>query len=279
MLLVSTSLCVLAALALSFVAEVTFLGALTHNRDQITQLDAFRSDLANAVAPVGPLDDKGAELAAGTPVAILEIPSLHLREVVGEGTSSSVTMAGPGHQRDSALPGQAGVSVIFGRSSAFGAPFRRIASLPPGSTIRVVTGQGTSQFRVTSVRHAGDPLPTPLPAGASRLILVTADGSRFEPTGVVLVDATATTKSFPTGPQLAASALEAPERLMAGDTSTTNLFPLVLWSQLLLALSAVLVWTAMRWGRWQTWLVGAPTVLAVGLAVIDHLCQTLPNLL
>jgi sortase A len=275
----STALCVVAALALSFVAEVTFLGDLTHNRDQITRLDALRADLANATAPVGPLDDQGRELAPGRPVGILEIPALGIREVVGEGTSAAVTMTGPGHRRDSVLPGQAGVSVLFGRSSAFGAPFANIASLAPGTPIVAETGQGRSEYRVTAVRRAGDPLPQPLPAGASRLLLITADGPRFQPTGVVMVDATAVTKSFDTGPQLRPSQLEPSERLMAGDTSDTNLFPLVLWCQLLLALSVALVWTALRWGRWQTWFVGVPAVLAVGLAVVDHLCQTLPNLL
>jgi LPXTG-site transpeptidase (sortase) family protein len=278
-LYLSTALCVVAALALSFVAEVTFLGTLTHNRDQITSLDALRADLANATAPVGPLDDQGHELAAARPVAILEIPALGIREVVGEGTSAAVTMSGPGHRRDSVLPGQAGVSVLFGRSSAFGAPFQNIASLRPGTPIIAETGQGRSEYRVTAVRRAGDALPQPLPAGASRLLLITADGGWFQPTGVVMVDATAVTKSFDTGPQLSSSQLEPPERLMAGDTSNTNLFPLVLWCQLLLALSVALVWSALRWGRWQTWLVGVPAVLAVGLCVVDHLCQTLPNLL
>ena len=278
-LFASTALCVLAALALSFVGEVTFLGALTHNRDQITKLDDLRGDLANATAPVGPLDDQGRELATGAPVAVLEIPSLGLREVVSEGTASGVTMSGPGHRRDSVLPGQAGVSVVFGRSSAFGAPFGDIAALKPGSAVLTVTGQGKAEYRVTAVRRAGDPLPQPLPAGSSRLLLVTADGPSFQPTGVVMVDATAVTKAFGTGPQLRPSQLEPADRLLAGDVSNTNLFPLVLWCQLLLVLTGSLVWATVRWGRWQTWLAGVPTVLAVGLEVIDHLCQMLPNLL
>ena len=47
--------------------------------------------------------------------------------VVVEGTTPGEPDAGPGHLRDTPLPGQAGVSVVFGRRATFGAPF---ASLP-----------------------------------------------------------------------------------------------------------------------------------------------------
>ena len=44
----------------------------------------------------GPVDANGHLLALGTPIAVLRIPSLGMREVVGEGTTGSVLDIGPG---------------------------------------------------------------------------------------------------------------------------------------------------------------------------------------
>jgi sortase A len=68
-------------------------------------------------------------LAWGTPVALLEIPRLGLREVIVEGTSSDPMMSGPGHRRDTPLPGQVGTSVIAGWRATYGGPFRSIDQL------------------------------------------------------------------------------------------------------------------------------------------------------
>jgi hypothetical protein len=78
---------IVAVLTLSFLIELTMLGNLRHARDQIHLAAEFRSELANAVAPVGPFDDANIPLAAGTPMALLVIPRLNLKEIVVEGTS------------------------------------------------------------------------------------------------------------------------------------------------------------------------------------------------
>lgn len=275
---VSTGLLVLAALTLGLVGELSGLGALKHDRDQVTRFATFRADLANGVAPVGPTDDQGRVLTEGTSVGVLSIPDLGLIEVIGEGSSSRVTMAGLGHRRDTVLPGQAGVSVIVGRRAAYGAPFAALAHLAVGSQVSVTTGQGAARYVVRTVRRAGSTGPTPLQSGSGRLVLVTADGPAYLPTGVVYVDADLVGAPQLTPPAVwSSSGLPAADQLMAGDTGA--LVPLVLWAELLLLLVLALTWAVLRWGRWQTWVVGVPTVAAVGLVVADQFARLLPNLL
>src|SRR5262249_13850807 len=125
--------------------------------------------------------------------AYLTAPQIGLAQVVVEGTASPVTTTGPGHQRDTPLPGQPGVSVLIGRSVTFGAPFAHIADLQKGQTITLVTGQGTFHYDVLDVRGPGDPLPRPPAQGASRVVLVTTEGSGWRtgwaPQNAVFVDA------------------------------------------------------------------------------------------
>lgn len=113
---------IVAVLLLGFVAHVTLISQLRFERSQQTAYADFRQDLANAVAPVGQLDENGKLHPLGTPVAVLQIPALGARFVVLEGTTSGVTQLGPGHRRDTVLPGQAGTSIIMGRRSSYGAP-------------------------------------------------------------------------------------------------------------------------------------------------------------
>jgi sortase A len=80
---------IIAVLALSFLVELTLLGNLRHDRDQAQLAAEFRIQLAQPTAPVGPLDETSKPLAAGIPVALLEIPRLGLREAVVEGSSSA----------------------------------------------------------------------------------------------------------------------------------------------------------------------------------------------
>ena len=272
------ALSILAALLLGFVADLTFVGALHHNRDQRVEYAALRLALANGVAPIGPIDEHNVLLRPGTPVALLSIPQIGLREVVLEGTTSAVLMKGAGHLRTSVMPGQAGISELLGRRATYGGPFRDIATLRPGMQFTVTTGQAkTNTFTVLDVRRAGDPTPA-LAAGGSRLVLVTATGSALRPTGVVHVDAdlTSTIDPTPVWPQ-GIPALTNAERPLQGDSSALTV--LVLWAQALVVAAVVVAWARLRWGYWQTWIVGLPLLTTLGLAVADRVAQLLPNVM
>ncbi len=278
-------LTIVAVLALSFLAELTVLGGLRHDRDQAQLAVLFRIELAQGhdaqghdlVAPVGPFDDAGKPLASGAPVALLEIPRLGLREVVVEGTSSGTLMSGPGHRRDTPLPGQVGTSVITGRRATYGGPFHSIDQLRAGDEITVTTGQGKHSFKVLGVRHAGDPLAPALTRGQGRLTLVTTDGPALQPTDVLRVDAALTSAAQSRPAQLPSNALPAADALMAGDSSA--LLAVVGWSVLLVGAAVATVWVRYRTSLWQAWVIGLPVLVALGLNAYDEIAALLPNLL
>jgi len=265
---------------LSFTAVVHLLvmSSLQQSAAQGGAFKSFRSALAKGVAPIGPADQAGQPLSSGTPVAFLEIPSIGVDEIVGEGTSAGTLFDGPGHRRDSPLPGQIGTSVILGRRAAYGGPFSDVSTLKPGTAIKVTTGQGVFEFTVTGVRYEGDPAPAAAKPGTARLVLVTAAGRAFLPEGVVRVDAELSGTAVVGPARLVTSAgLPTQETVMAGDSRT--LWALALWLQALIALSVVAVWAWHRWGRAQAWVVFLPPLLLVGLVVAGEAALLLPNLL
>lgn len=276
--LVRTVLVVLFVVSAGLLIELTVFSALQQRAGQQQLFDRFRAQLAEGTAPLGPTDIEDRELALGAPVAYLEVPAIGLRQVVVEGTTSGALMAGPGHRRDTPLPGQAGVSLIFGRRAAFGAPFARLDELEAGSVITTTTGQGRSEYRVVGARRENDLLPLPVPPGGGRLVLATADGRPFLPAGVLRVDADLTT-TVPTGPQRLVTnrSLPASEQTMAADTS--RLWALTLWLQVLVAVAVAAVWSWHRWGHAQTWVVFVPLIVLVGLLVSNQTALLLPNLL
>jgi LPXTG-site transpeptidase (sortase) family protein len=268
---------IIAVLTLSFLVELTLLRNLRHDRDQAGLASLFRSQLALATAAVGPVDETGTPLRSGTPVALLEIPKLGVREVVVEGTSSATLMSGPGHRRDTPLPGQPGTSVIFGRRATYGGPFRSLDQLRAGDRITVVTGQGRHSFAVLAVRRAGDPLPPALARGQGRLTLVTTDGSALAPTDVLRVDAQLTSPAQARPGQLPTQAVPAADAAMAGDSSA--LLDLVGWSVLLVAAAVATVWVRYRTSPGQAWVMGTAVLIPLGLIVFDEVAALLPNLL
>jgi sortase A len=264
-------------LSLTVLIQLTVVSRLQHSAAQDRAFDRFRADLAKGTAPIGPTDSEGRELRAGTPVAYLEIPAIGVKEVIGESTSPSVLFSGPGHRRDSPLPGQAGTSIVYGRRAAFGGPFARIRELNKGDVITVTTGQGEFTFKVRGVRRAGDPVPERLEPGMGRLLLATADGLPFLPDGVVRVDADLDGEAVG-GPArlIGVSELPAEEQIMGDDART--LWALALWLQALLAVALGAVWAWHRWGRAQAWVVFLPPLLLVGLLASDEAARLLPNL-
>ena len=277
-LIASEVLAIVAVTAICFVAQIGIIGELQHSHDQSVSYADFRAALAKGTAPVMPVDERGQLLSPGTPVAILEIPRIGVREVVGEGTTGQVLMSGPGHRRDSVLPAQAGISVIMGRRAGYGGPFARLAELVSGDVLLVTTGQGKHIFSVIGVRQAGNPIPSRSGRATGQLTLVTADGPPFMPTDVLRVDAVLKSEIQATPAQVPARALPSSEKNMAGDQSA--LVPLVLWSLLLVMSAFGVVWVQERVGPWHAWVIGLPVLLVLGLTVADHAAATLlPNLL
>lgn len=248
----------------------TVLSGLQQHRDNAQLYKQFRQELASATVPIGQ------PIMPATPVALLRLPAAGIPdEVVVEGTSPNALAKGVGHLRSTPLPGQPGVSILYGRSLTYGGPFADIHTLAKGQTFTVVTGQGTFTYVVNGVRHIGDDLPSQLGANGSRLLLETSQGSLFDSSDPVYVDATLNSKTVPVA---AAPLSSVPKSEEAFGTDHSHLPQLILWLQALLVASLLTVWAAMRWGRWQAWLVGIPLVFAALWGVTGTVMTLLPNL-
>jgi sortase A len=267
-----------AVVLLGMVAYLTGYSGLAHVIAQDRLNQELRAQLDAGTLPVSEGTFEDVLLVDGAPVAQLQIPQIGVDETVVEGTTAGDLEAGPGHRRDTMLPGQAGASVIMGRAAAFGGPFGRLQELQLGTTFTVVTGQGKQTFSVIGVRYAGDPSPAPLTAGKSRLILETARGPAFLPTGVVRVDADLVSPVQPPGARATLHAGLPPAALeLAGDSS--RLWALVFALQALVLVEVGAVWTYRRIGARQAWIVFVPLVLLAVLVTADQTVRLLPNLM
>ena len=262
---------VASGLALFFVVFLLVLSPLQQSRDQSVLYTQFRSQLAAATAPFGVKP-----IASGAPVALIDVPSAGIRQVIVEGTSGSDLRHGPGHLDVTPLPGQLGTSVIFGRSTTYGGPFADLPSLQVGAALQVTTGQGLFTYRVEDVRRGGDPQPPALRANQSRLLLVTTEHSTLGALSTVYVDALLTSKTAPTPPHTVLPAPQS-ENELASDPSA--LLPLALWLLALIAAGTFAAWGLAHWGRPQTWLIAAPIILVALWGAADNAAMLLPNLM
>lgn len=263
----------LAVVCLWVFVQLLLLGDLKHERSQDLLYDQFRTDVASATAPVGPV------VPVGEPVALLRVPAIDLEQVVVEGTASGDLRAGPGHQRNTVLPGQDGTAVVMGRAATYGGPFSRITELQPGDVIEVVIAQGTREFRVLGVRRTGDPLPQPRTAGVARLVLASAEGEGrlggLTPGEAVYVDAEAQ-EAFPAPPGRP-GAVPAAEQVLAGETAVLPLLATCLTALVLATLT--IISARQRWSTVQVWLLAAPVVAALAWATTEVLVRLLPNVM
>jgi sortase A len=272
------ALLMIAAIAIGIVLNVAFVSRLEQSATQFKELSQFRYELAAGTGPISPVQGRHRPLALGTPMALLTIPSLGLKEVVDEGTNSEVLLAGPGHLPSTVFPGGLGTSVIYGRAGSYGGPFARISQLRKGARILVTIqdSPNTAVFRVTDIRSNGREIP-PIGRGGARLTLVTAKESDFVPSGVVYVDADIVGSALPThAPEVMARNLPGNELPLGVDTG--NLWILALWLIALAGVSAGAMWTWHRKGHVQAWIIFIGPMALVGYLIADQVSILLPNL-
>lgn len=257
-----------------FVYAVGF-SALQEERTQHQLYSEFRGTLdpSSQAAPA-----IGGSISPGTPVAMIDAPTIGVHDLmVVEGTSSSDLLAGPGHLRDSPLPGQLGQSIVMGKSVTAGAAFAPIIQLRTGDPITVRTGQGLFRYSVISVRQAGSPLPN-FPASGSMLTLVTSAGSGWLSTltanRVEYVDAALQGRPVP-APAGRPEAVPSSEIQGRGDPSAWPY--VVFWLQALLIAACLIAWLWTRWGAWQVWLAGAPVIFCLLWGLSTEAIRLLPN--
>jgi sortase A len=260
-------LLLLAVVVLGFAGYLYGLSGVQEARAQSVLYQRLQIELAQlngAVAPLGPT-------APGSPIAILNIPSIGIHDmVVVEGTTPENLTLGPGHLRDTPYPGQAGVSEIFGRRATFGGPFAHIGQLRPGDLIETITGQGKATYTVEAI---GNSKVRVVDSDPNRLELFTAS-SPLIPSYYIEVDAHLTSAPKPS-PGVVAE-INAPEVAMGSDGGA-----LVLtwtWALALLLVSAVGTVAAIRWSTWAAYLAVLPVAIAVLYCLYQSLSALLPNL-
>src|SRR5207344_2154885 len=124
------SLSALALLLVWFLAYERVFSAASAARSQQELYADLREQLALGTAPLG------GQVAPGSPVALLDIPAAGVDDlVVVEGTTTGQLAKGPGHRRDTPLPGQPGVSVLLGRAVTAGGVFKEVPALAGGDLI------------------------------------------------------------------------------------------------------------------------------------------------
>jgi sortase A len=255
----------LATVLLAFVGYLYFLSGVQEARTQTTMFSKLQGELGQALAPIGPT-------TPGAPVALLNIPAIGMHNtIVVEGTSPENLTAGPGLLRDSVLPGQAGISVIFGRRATFGAPFARLPQLVKGDVISALTGQGVSVYQVISVSSSARPVP--FSEIGNQLLLVTADSS-LAPAHYFEVEAKliGAARQEPGGlPEIS------PSEVALGRDGYA-LIPALAWAMALAAVAFAGSFLAARWARWPAWIAATPIIIAILWNLFQALTALLPNL-
>jgi LPXTG-site transpeptidase (sortase) family protein len=267
--MISSSLTLIGFFLLGSVGYLYGLSGIQEARAQRTLYATFRLELGNLgtgtqIAPI-------AATTPGDPVALLNIPAIGIHKmVVVEGTSPENLTLGPGHLRSTPLPGEFGVSVIFGRRVTFGAPFSSLTQLKKGDLITTITGQGKAAYVVMAEGDSNHVVEDPAP---NRLLLFTAC-SAVVPRTYCYYDADLTsTPAQDPGGRPPVSAAELP---LAGDTSV--LVVTLIWGLALVVISAAGTIAAARWSPWLAYLAAAPLALAVLWNLYQSLAALLPNL-
>ncbi len=241
-----------AAVLVGFVVFAVFLSAFPESRAQAGLQRHFSTVLANAQAPIG------GSIHLGMPVARLDIPAIGLHQIVVEGTSAAQLSKGPGHVPVSPLPGQAGNSVIAAHALLFSGPFRSIASLRPGDSIEVLTGEGQAAYRVTGHSTVASNSSRPFEATRdNRLTLVTAANLWASSREVVTASLVGAPQLAPTGRPTVLAASQTALAGGGGGGLTLGLF-----LGLFLVVAALTVAAYRRLPRWSSYIITTPILLA-----------------
>lgn len=216
----------------------------------------------------------GSKVATGQPEAILDIPAVHLRQIVVKGTSATDLTKGPGYMLGTAPIGTRGNAVIAGRRTTAGAPFGRLLTLRAGDRFTVSTGYGKFGYEVERVGIAVPGSRDPMsPSNQAELTLVTSNPAYLS-TGRAYVTALLTTKAA-RAPRF--TGVPSPSvRGLSGDTAAV--LPSILWGVVLAACLAATVASYRRWREQlaAVYLLTTPVVLAVALLWCENLFRLLP---
>lgn len=269
------------ALVVVFVVVEFLASPILHMHSQVLATREFSQRLTTAAGAIGhpdlsPLPNQ--PLAMGTPVALVQIPSLGVEQVVVEGVNGQQLQGALGHVAGTAGVSESGVSVIAGRRTTWGAPFASLPSViasaanETGTAINVTTLAGRMTYHVTKVAaSAEDIAAASAESQVATLVLATS-----APAGVAARDfyviAKADKAPFVSTPQNRSTGMG----LREGDM--TRLPGAAMW--LIAAVIALAV--ARTWTRRQmfpaavVWALTAPAIAVAAVMFARYLDSALP---
>ncbi len=224
-----------------------------------------------------PRDPSGKQIPIppGSPVAALDIPKIDLHKAVVEGADAEILKKGPGVTSNSVLPGQPGQSIIIGRRTTFGAPFRQLDMLRSGDEIRATTPMGKFRYEVREIAEVDPGTATEIREARGSLLTLVTSHPPGEGGEALIVDAVLAgdPSTFPDPPR----SLAGDEGVVAFSGNSGSAFGTIIAGVLLL--TALLAADRMyrRWRRWPTYLLTTPVILALAFAWMENLSSLFPS--
>ncbi len=202
----------------------TIAGATTVPGETTTTTPTVTPTTIPTAAPSDPIPN-------GEAIAILRIPRIGIDWQVVQGVTVADLKDGPGHFRETVMPGQLGNSAIAGHRTTHGHPFLELDQLDVGDLIEITTLVGTYTYAVTGSvivkpSEYAAVIPTVDPTSAT-LVLVTCDPA-YTARNRLVVRATLVAESSdqvyappPTTQPPVTSVDTVPETTTPGETTTS----------------------------------------------------------
>ena len=107
------------------------------------------TDGSSPVDTTVPRAEAAPAVANGSPLGYIKIPSIDVDWAFVEGVKAKDIEKGPGHFRESPMPGQIGNAAIAGHRTTHGQPFFNLDKVSPGDEIITITDAGTHVYEIT----------------------------------------------------------------------------------------------------------------------------------
>jgi sortase A len=129
--------------------------------DQFNDLLSATTTTTAVAAPSTSVDPEASSTTSTIPMAVdrnlpngtvlgkLQIPKIGLDWYYVEGVGLGDLKKGPGHFKETPMPGQLGNAAIAGHRTTYGHPFYKLNDLQPGDLVTTITLDGTFVYQVT----------------------------------------------------------------------------------------------------------------------------------
>lgn len=179
-LLKATTLAIIAGMAVAAYACWVFGYGYIEARAGQSDLRSLFSFSGNGSVDPGYLEREAASLNARLgyldPVGEISIPSIDIQWMIVEGSDDAALAKGPGHIRETQLPGAGGNFAVAGDRVLYGAPFLNLDEVRVGDRITVRMPYATFVYLVTdSYIVTPDDVSVLQPTGEETITLLTCD--------------------------------------------------------------------------------------------------------